>query len=182
MAIVIENIYVIYGAPLSGKSTLGVFLTNYDSAIRFSVRSWYAKLSQNSKDQLPPVGAYLPNEVLYEAINSLILYNRDASTLVFDGFPANAEQYLWLKKRLMFESDNISWVYIDIEYDMALKRALNRRVCVSCDGGVDQAKTDDNKTCIICGNDLNMRSDDTERGIQERWKKWEVWKREIKLL
>ena len=164
--------YVFLGPPLSGKSTKSIEL----GIPRFSVRHWFEPY--RSSGVLPPIGTFLPDEIVIQAVKLFIQQNYNAPQIVFDGFPGNNTQFAWLKNELK-GIYNIQIVYCSVFKDEALLRMKKRVVCIKCDGGADPVKSSIGGVCPSCGNLVHRRDDDSVEAFEYRWKSYFLREREM---
>ena len=82
------------GPPLSGKSTYSIAA----QIPRFSVRQWFE--ARRNVMELPEVGTFLSNEIVSDAVETFLREYEEADLVAFDGYPANAEQFQWIRERI----------------------------------------------------------------------------------
>ena len=93
---------------------------------------------------------------------------------ILDGFPRTLPQAEELTK--IFNEDNIEnyvTIFLDIEEELAMKRALGRITCSKC-GSIFHRYFENKKPkvegiCDNCGADLISRSDDNEESFKKRF-------------
>lgn len=91
---------------------------------------------------------------------------------ILDGFPRNMTQVEEITE--FFEKYDIKLdyvIYIDVDYDTCLKRALGRIMCPNCHSSFNKyfkkPKLDD--VCDNCGTKLEKRVDDNEESFKSRY-------------
>lgn len=160
-----KTLFLWLGPPCGGKSTAAL----QTGIARFSVRHWFEP--KRNALLLPTQGVFLDNAAVFQAVLDFCREHAAESQLLFDGFPANAEQFSWVLQT--FGADwEIHIRYFTVSYAEALKRSLSRRVCFHCDGGADPVVPCPDGTCPCCGSKVGMRPDDTEAQFAERWQNY----------
>lgn len=167
---------IIVGAPGSGKGTLaGCIKSKYG----YTHVSTGDILRENIKLETPigllakPLlqeGKFVPDEMIIEIVKNKLLELKD--DYVLDGFPRTLNQGIVLSADT--EIDKV--IFLDINYDVILKRLTNRRNCINPECKAIYNLNSYNKdTCEICGAPLFQRDDDKEEVISHRY---EVYKLE----
>lgn len=93
---------------------------------------------------------------------------------ILDGYPRNiaqAETLNGIFKELNIE--NYVTIYLDLEEELAMKRALGRVICGGCGASYntyfENFMPKNEGICDKCGSDLKHRSDDTEETFKVRF-------------
>lgn len=93
---------------------------------------------------------------------------------ILDGFPRTYNQAIALNN--MFNENNIEnyiAIYLDIDEESAMKRALGRITCLKCGNTYnlydDKLKPKQDNICDKCGSLLEKRSDDNEESFKKRF-------------
>ena len=167
MAAMAQAILAVLGPPLAGKSELAKCLAPV--GVRFSVRSHFEPL-RTMGALLPPLGTMLDDETACEA--ALCYLDHGGPITVFDGFPGNLAQVHLLHEAISLSRTELLYLWVDVPKAVAAARARSRRVCFTCDGGVDQARPYPEclDLCLTCGSALSRRQDDEQIGFEHRWK------------
>lgn len=116
------------------------------------------------------VGDHLMFEIIKDALNSL----EKNKPFILDGLPRTLDQVHYMEK--LFEELNIKdyvVIYLDIDYQTALKRATGRLSCLNCGATYnkyfDAFKPKKENICDKCESSLNTRSDDNEESFSKRF-------------
>ena len=96
------------------------------------------------------------------------------SKFILDGYPRNIAQAETLKE--IFNELNIEnyvTIYLDLEEELAMKRALGRVICGGCGASYntyfENFMPKNEGICDKCGSELKHRSDDTEETFKKRF-------------
>ena len=127
-------------------------------------------------DGLMKEGKYVPDELIIELIKNRISKSDCENGYILDGFPRTkiqAEKYDELLKELGKDLGIV--IYINIDKDMAMKRACSRITCPKC-GKIynkysDEMKPKQDGICDDCGSQLVQRADDSEETFVKRFEK-----------
>lgn len=152
------------GPPLSGKSTRSIAV----GIPRFSVRHWFEV--RRTRMDLPPVGTFLPDETVAEAVETFLREHDEAEAIAFDGYPASERQLQWIWERIG-DARTFEIRYCRVSERQAYERMKKRRVCPVCDGGADPVAVD-GSFCPVCGAKLEKRADDSDDAFAVRWKSY----------
>lgn len=169
---------IILGAPASGKSTLTRGLLDANPGLgHFAVRLHFAEQIRLGTDlgriaePFARDSAWLPDEVVIEAVRRQFDDGAFAGGMILEGLPATTRQAALLDALLVGRDVRLSGVlYLEVPDDVCVARALSRRVCTRCDGGVNQAPIDAVRPdlCARCGWPLGSRGDDEEARFRLR--------------
>lgn len=163
-----KKVYIVIGPPLSGKSTYIEKVLHIKKNNVFSVRMYFKELETKKEIKLPRAGTFLPNDKVVDEFKKWFFQKKHSFPVVLDGVPGNEDQAMAIKKIL--EGFDIEYFWIDISKNEAFERMKQRKVCFSCDGGINQAQvTADLKFCALCGSRLGKREDDNFWGFNQRW-------------
>lgn len=93
---------------------------------------------------------------------------------ILDGYPRNIAQAETLNKIFSeLNIENYVTIYLDIEEELAKKRALGRVVCSNCGATYNtyfqNSMPKKNGICDKCNNELKQRSDDNEESFKKRF-------------
>lgn len=170
---------ILIGAPGSGKGTLSSKLVEH-GIVHLSTGDIFRKLSKSTGELSDRLKTYLnsgklipddfTNEVAQKAIMEELAQNK---SIVLDGYPRTIAQAQYLDK--IIKVDQV--FYLDIEFDVLVKRLTGRRTCEKC-GKIyniyfDSTKPKNNLVCDVCGGALMQRKDDNEATASVRIKTFE---------
>jgi len=120
------------------------------------------------------LGKFVSDEVITKLLKKR-LSNKDCKKgYVLDGYPRNLEQakiYDSLLGELSIEEGKV--IFLDIDMETALKRAMSRMVCPKC--GMSYNLSSESLSpvregvCDSCNSTLNVRSDDTLDTFKDRF-------------
>ena len=169
---------IVIGLPGSGKSTMiRSLLDRRPQTGHFGVRLHFKRQVELGTDiglraaHYVQNGLWIPDELLIEAIRAEFESGRFVHGFVIEGVPGNARQAALLDELLDERRiDSPVLVYVEASDELCLERALRRRVCTTCDGGVEPAVVDpdDETRCARCGSTLGRRWDDDEEPFRRR--------------
>ena len=166
--------------PAAGKGTLSEMLTEKYGYVHIStgdlLREEVKKgtaLGQEAEG-LMKAGKYVPDELIIKLISNRITEPDCENGYILDGFPrtkVQAEKYAELLKELGKDLGVV--IYIDIDKDMAIKRACSRITCPKC-GRIYNKYSNEMKPkvegmCDDCNVKLTQRADDTEETFVKRF-------------
>ena len=111
-------------------------------------------------------GNFVSDELIFELLEYKINSLDGVNGIIFDGVPRTLEQVHALDK--LVKIDYV--IYLDVEKEVAMKRAVGRVMCPVCYNTYNTYfdKIDDNK-CNICKVELSKREDDTEEKFNHRF-------------
>lgn len=166
--------------PAAGKGTLSEMLTekygyghiSTGDLLREEVKKGTA-LGKEAEG-LMKAGKYVPDELIIKLISNRITEPDCKNGYILDGFPrtkVQAEKYAELLKELGKDLGVV--IYIDIDKDMAIKRACSRITCPKC-GRIYNIYSNEMKPkvegmCDDCNVKLTQRADDTEETFVKRF-------------
>ena len=116
-------------------------------------------------------GMLVSDEIVFELIKNKL--TNIAKPFILDGFPRSINQALMLNE--LFNELNINnyeVIYLDIDMDNAMKRALGRLTCkcgASYNIYYDNLKPKMEGICDKCGSILTKRDDDNEESFKIRF-------------
>ena len=119
-------------------------------------------------------GKYVPDDLIIKLISNRITKSDCDNGYILDGFPrtkVQAEKYDELLKELGKDLGVV--IYIDIDKDMAIRRACSRITCPEC-GRIynkysNEMKPKKDGLCDDCNVELTQRADDTEETFVKRF-------------
>ena len=120
-------------------------------------------------------GIFVPNDIIYEAIEYKITQPECEKGYILDGFPRNLEQakgYDEILNKLGKELGVV--INLTIPNELLKQRIIGRRICRDC-GAIyniynDEFKPKVDGVCDKCGGKLYQREDDNEEAMNTRVK------------
>jgi len=165
-------IYVIIGAPGSGKGTRSEILEEKLGVIHISTGSLIREdneMYEKYKEQLER-GELLSDEVISEILKRKLQRDCINKTCIIDGYPRTIKQAHILDNLLLEIDQKIEKVFLlETDIDTIYARILSRTVCSSCGRIYNEkyAKENNNK-CGKCGKELVLRLDDNVATLKNR--------------
>ena len=120
-------------------------------------------------------GIFVPNDIIYEAIEYRITQPDCENGYILDGFPRNLEQAEGYDKLLEKLNKDLGVVInITIDNELLKERIIGRRICRDC-GAIYNVYNPEFKTkvegvCDKCGGEVYQRADDNEESMNTRVK------------
>ncbi|MFA7253542.1 MAG: nucleoside monophosphate kinase [Patescibacteria group bacterium] len=168
-----RHIYSFLGLPASGKGTQAEILAqklniekiigvgglvrqiinegNPDDSFVASVKDRYEK------------GIPQPDEVAVKLASDYLDSHQE--DIIFDNFPLSKGQAKFLIEYLANDLNNLKIIYIKVDPEKAIKRALSRKICGKCSAIYASTELE---LCEKCGGKLISRTDDTVEIMRER--------------
>ena len=166
--------------PAAGKGTLSEMLVNKygyghistGDLLREEIKN-QTKIGKQAED-LMKQGKFVSDDVIIALISNRITKADCENGYILDGFPrtlVQAEKYDELLKELGKDLGVV--IYINIDKEMAMKRACSRITCPKC-GKIYNKYSNEMKPkvegiCDDCGVELTQRSDDSEETFIKRF-------------
>ena len=106
--------------------------------------------------------------------NSLTILKKENKPFIIDGFPRTLNQARMLVD-ILNNLDITSYrvIYMDLDYEEAMKRVLGRMVCPNCGKSynklIESLKPQKENVCDSCQSNLEVRSDDNEETFKNRY-------------
>ena len=166
--------------PAAGKGTLSEMLVEKYGYGHISTGDLLREEIKNKTEigmqaeSLMKEGKFVSDDVIIELISNRITKSDCENGYILDGFPRTlnqAEKYDELLNKLNKELGVV--IYINIDKDMAMKRACSRITCPKC-GKIynkysNEMKPKQDGICDDCGVSLTQRSDDSEETFVKRF-------------
>lgn len=113
-------------------------------------------------------GELVPDKYVFLIVKDAL--EKAVDGFVLDGFPRNIEQVHFLQEN--FDIQRV--VLLELSDDKAVERLMARRNCVKCkrDYNILFKKPQQEGVCDVCGGELVIRNDDTEKAIRKRIEKF----------
>ncbi len=166
--------YIIMGAQGCGKGTQSQLLVAAFDLVHISVGDIFrehietrtklgARIRRYVKD-----GQLVPDEIVEQIVRRRLDEHDWNYGFILDGFPRNRRQ-----AEFFLESYDVDAViHIEVPHDVVLRRLLSRRLCSEC--GLDYNLIFHRPAvvgvCDVCGGELVLRADDTEKAVGSRLK------------
>lgn len=165
--------------PAAGKGTLSAMLEDKYNYKHLStgdlLRAEIKKKTDlgNKIEEIISRGELVSDEIITELLKNE-LKNISNEKFILDGYPRNIAQAETLNQ--IFNELNIKnyvTIYLDLEEELAMKRALGRVVCSKCGASYNTYFTNfmpkQEGICDKCESELTHRSDDTEETFKKRF-------------
>ena len=163
---------IFIAAPAAGKGTQAEMLSKDYNLYHLSTGDMLREVSNTDTllgmkvKELIDNGDFVSDELMFELLKEKINSLDNVNGIIFDGVPRTLEQVHMLDKLV-----NIDYViYLDVEKEVAMKRATGRVNCPMCNSiyNIYFDNIDDNK-CNTCKVELSKREDDTEEKFNHRF-------------
>lgn len=167
-----KKIYVILGAPGSGKGTrseliqgkLGIPHISTGSVIRNNPEV-IGKYNESVNS-----GKLIPDEVIEKLLEKELEKEDTSNGYILDGYPRNIEQVKKLEAIMYRRGETITKVFLfEANLDTIYSRVLSRKTCSNCSKiyrATDNVSVGDK--CSICGGLIVLRADDNEQTLKNR--------------
>ena len=165
---------VLYAPPAAGKGTL---CEQLEKDYGYSIIS-IGQVLRNNRNPETEVGRAIietqdkgiltPDDIVAKALD-IELKKYEGQPIVLEGYPRRIDQAKLLDTML----DNYSVIVLEIDREIAMKRALGRVTCSNCQklyniyDEVMMPKVEG--ICDECGAKLDVRSDDNEASFNQRF-------------
>ena len=164
--------------PAAGKGTLSDKLVSKYNYRHLStgdlLRAEIKKENDLGKkiEEIISRGEFVSDDIITELLKNEL--KATDSKFILDGYPRNIAQAETLKG--IFNELNIEnyvTIYLDLEEELAMKRALGRVICGECGASYntyfENFMPKNEGICDKCGSELKHRSDDTEETFKVRF-------------
>lgn len=120
-------------------------------------------------------GQFVSDDIVTELLKNRLAESDTDNGFILDGYPRNIAQAKILDNLLeSLEKSIEAVVYLDMDMELAMHRALGRITCPECSRGYNKyesaMKPKKEFICDDCGCDLVGRTDDTEEAFKIRFK------------
>lgn len=119
-------------------------------------------------------GEFVSDDVITKLLKKRLSAKDAKKGFILDGYPRNitqAEIYNELLKELGYDMGVV--IFLDIDKELAMKRALSRVVCSKCGMSYNLVNKElapaKEGICDVCGSTLKTRSDDNEETFIKRF-------------
>ena len=164
--------YIIMGAQGCGKGTQSQLLAKTYELVHISVGDilrWHiqsrTKLGARVR-RLVKEGALVPDDAVEKIVRHRLEEHDWNYGFILDGFPRNRPQAEFFLEG--YDVDAV--IYLEVPYDVVLRRLLSRRLCSRCglDYNLIYHRPAVAGVCDVCGGELIQRGDDTEKAVAAR--------------
>lgn len=166
--------------PAAGKGTQSALLVEKYGLAHIStgdlLRAEVAKESDlgNSLKEKMSTGELISDDIVIGLLKTRLMQDDIQKGFILDGFPRNLNQADMLDKMLEELNMKIDHVlYLDMDKELAMHRALGRMTCPECGAGYNKyeevMKPKVDGKCDNCQCDLESRSDDNEETFNTRF-------------
>ena len=168
--------------PSAGKGTQSALLQKKHGYVHIStgdlLRAEIKKKSEIGKEleNIISRGELVSDDIITELLKNQ-LQKIANKKFILDGYPRTKEQAIELSK--IFEElkiDDYQVIYLDLDEETALKRALGRIICSECGATYNQyiegLMTKEKGICDKCHEQLVSRPDDTEKAMKQRFESY----------
>ena len=169
--------------PAAGKGTLSEMLTEKYGYGHISTGDLLREEIKNKTEigkqaeSLMKEGKFVSDDVIVKLISNRITKDDCKNGYILDGFPRTKVQALKYDELLENLGKDLGIViYIDIDKDMAIRRACSRITCPKC-GRIynkysEEMKPKTEGICDDCGESLVQRADDNEETFTKRFEEY----------
>jgi adenylate kinase len=166
---------ILFGAPGSGKGTMGDFIQRDFHLIKISTGDILrSAIQQDTADGrqakgFMESGSLVPDGLVIELVRQRLSRGDLDGGYVMDGYPRTLAQAEALSD---IASASEKAVFIEVTEAEAVKRLLSRLTCSAC-GAIYNLLTKPPKnagTCDLCRGRIERRADDNEEAVRERFR------------
>lgn len=169
--------------PAAGKGTLSEMLTEKYGYGHISTGDLLREEIKNKTEigkqaeSLMKEGKFVSDDVIVKLISNRITKDDCKNGYILDGFPRTKVQALKYDELLESLGKDLGIViYIDIDKDMAIRRACSRITCPKCGRIYNkysvEMKPKTEGICDDCGESLVQRADDNEETFTKRFEEY----------
>ena len=169
--------------PASGKGTYSSMLKKNYSYTHISTGDVLRSISSSNTDlgkevaEVLQSGNLVNDELMFRIIRQELEKLDPSKPFILDGLPRTLDQTKYLDT--LFEElglSNYVVLYLETDYEIALKRALGRITCPKCHATYnkyfDAFKPKVENKCDICNEELVSRTDDNEESFKIRFENY----------
>lgn len=119
-------------------------------------------------------GDLVSDEIITELLDINLSKLESQNGIILDGYPRTINQAVTLNELLnKHNMNNVVVLYLDMDLETAMSRALGRVTCSKCGRGynkyIDSLKSKVDGICDNCSSELISRSDDNEESFKVRY-------------
>ncbi len=167
-----KKIYVVLGAPGSGKGTRSQIIQDKLGIPHISTGSLIRQNTEviSNYNETVSNGILIPDSVIEEILVRELKRHDTSNGYILDGYPRNIEQAKRLDKILSNRKEEITKVFLfEVTLETIHSRVLSRKICGQCSkiyGHMDNISEGDK--CPICSGKIVLRTDDNEQTLKNR--------------
>lgn len=175
---------IFIAAPATGKGTFSNMLMERYGYSHISTGDLLRNIVKtntslgNEVSEVLKSGKLVNDELIFKILKDALKQMDLKNPFIIDGLPRNINQAYYLND--LFNELNINdylAINLDLEYEIALKRALGRLSCLNCGATYnkffEEFKPKNENICDKCGNELKSRTDDNEESFKERFETYQ---------
>lgn|GEM_PF-139438 len=169
------KVFVLFGAPGSGKGTQGEFLEKQFGLPRVSTGDLFRALPEHGVGAeikvLMKQGALVPDEKVTEMLRDELSNEKYANGFLLDGYPRTIPQAEALEKLLSSLGHTLeNVIYLKVPTHELKRRLGGRWTCRACKKIYSSDEGKPAATCGLCGGEIYQRTDDAPAGVKTRLK------------
>ncbi len=168
---------IIFIAPLAaGKGTISEYLSKHLGYEHISTGDLFREIIKSGTSlgeeikEIIAQGSLVDDDKTFQVLKQKLETLNNNQLFILDGYPRNINQAKLLNK---LELNNIVVIFLNLDYDVAKKRALGRIICPNCKKTYniyfDNLKPKVDNICDECHSKLEKRIDDTEETFKKRF-------------
>jgi adenylate kinase len=166
---------ILFGAPGSGKGTMGDFIARDFAFAKISTGDILrAEIAAGSADGLRAKGfmesgGLVPDELVSELVRRRLGRDDLGAGYILDGYPRTLAQAEALSS---VACDRERVFFIEVGEAEAVERLLSRLTCSACGAIYNQRNKPPRQPglCDLCGGSVGRRSDDNEQAVRQRFR------------
>lgn len=171
-----QTIFVMLGAPGSGKGTQALYLNDQYGIPQISTGDLFRENLRNHSPVGQKAKAYMdkgelvPDEIVVEMLFARLQKEDCKKGYILDGFPRTIPQAEALDKRLWGGKGHFIAISLEVPDEVIIERLSGRLVCEKCGAPYHKAANPPKKPgiCDRDGGKLIQREDDSEKVVRER--------------
>ena len=167
---------ILFGPPGAGKGTqsekivkkFNLYKVSTGDLLRDEIKN-KTNLGNKIKSMMD-AGLLIPDNIINDLIDKVIINKKNYNRLIFDGYPRNLTQAKNLDSQIKKNKQKISYVFsLKVDKESVIKRILGRIICSNC-GLIfnDYYYPPSNKDHFCDPKFLSKRSDDNEKIVINR--------------
>lgn len=166
--------------PSAGKGTQSKLISDEYNIPHISVGSLLRDVADSGSEigiELKKVfasGKLVDNSITSKVLKDRLMNEDCNNGYILDGYPRSMEQALFYEQLLKELNKDLGIViFLDIDKELATKRALSRLMCSNCGSSynleVPSLRPKVDNICDRCGNKLSVRGDDNKESFEKRF-------------